>query len=132
MSRFLRMTTEQLAAYESKRGASAAAVAPCSAPKRSKMGNRSVVWNGIKFPSGRQLKNHQAFLAQHAAGAIRGYMSEVSIRLPGTTRRVRIDHVVVQLDGFIKWYDSKGFLTPNASLKYKQIQDAYGIEVVLI
>ena len=99
---------------------------------RQKYGNRRVEFNGLKFDSKTELADHQAFLRQQVTGAIRGVARQVSIPLPGTNRRIRIDHMIVENDGRIRFYDSKGFDNAMGQLKRQQVLDGYGIKVELI
>lgn len=99
---------------------------------RQKYGNRRVEFNGLKFDSKTELADHQAFLRQQVTGAIRGVARQVSIPLPGTNRRIRIDHMIVENDGRIRFFDSKGFDNAMGQLKRQQVFEGYGIKVELI
>lgn len=56
----------------------------------------------------------------------------MSLPLPGSTRRIRIDFMIVEKNGAIRFYDSKGYDTPMGKLKRQQVFEGYGIEVRLI
>lgn len=98
----------------------------------SKYGNKSCARQGIKFDSEREASCWEQFELQRIMGAIRAVVLQVSLRLPGSRRRIRIDFMVVENDGRITWFDAKGVDTDKGQLKRKLIEDAYGITVHLI
>lgn len=100
--------------------------------KRSKYGSKRVEWQGQKFDSRRELTDWKHFEKQRLAGEIRSVVRQVSLPLPGSTRRIRIDFMVVERNGAIRFYDSKGYDTPMGKLKRQQVFEGYGIEVRLI
>jgi hypothetical protein len=57
---------------------------------------------------------------------------QVSMPLPQSTRRIRIDFLVVELDGKVRWYDAKGFETAWWRSKRQQVLSAYGLTIELI
>ena len=66
------------------------------------------------------------------AGAIRAVVRQVSMPLPQSTRRIRIDFMLVELNGNVRWLDAKGFETAWWRSKRDQVKSAYGIEIELI
>ena len=94
----------------------------------SKMRNRRTEFDGWKYPSQLQADlagELQALMQQHR---IRYYLEEVPIRLcPG--RVMRVDFLVVQLDGQVVWLDAKGVVTDSWALKRDLVKDRYGIVV---
>lgn len=98
---------------------------------RPKYGNTRITYQGLVFDSKHELEQWKAFQLQQAAGIIRAVIRQVSIPLPGTTRRHRIDFLVIENDGRYRWWDAKGMDTPMAKLKRHQVLEAYGIEVQL-
>jgi hypothetical protein len=101
-------------------------------PARSKLKNERIEWQGQKFDSRKELRDFQAFEQQRSLGAIRAVVRQVSMPLPGSRRRIRIDFMVVENSGCLRWFDSKGFDTPVGKLKRDQIEQAYGVRVELI
>lgn len=99
---------------------------------RPKYGNVKVTFQGQKFESEGELEAYKAFKLQELAGAIRSVIRQVSMPLQGTNRRIRLDFVVVENDGRIRWMDFKGFVTPAWAFKRDQVQSAYGIAIELI
>jgi hypothetical protein len=100
--------------------------------KRGKYGNQRTVFQGQKFDSGREEKVWRDLQAQWLAGAIRAVIRQVSMPLPQSTRRIRIDFMVVELDGKIRWLDAKGFETAWWRSKRAQVKSAYGLEIELV
>jgi len=98
---------------------------------KSKYKNQHVTFQGMLFDSKKELQTYKDLEAQRLCGAIRAVVRQVSIPLPNSTRRVRIDFMLVENTGKIRWLDAKGFLTPGAKSKYQQVREAYGIEVEL-
>ena len=108
-----------------------AAVQSPPAPKRQKYGNSKTTFQGQTFDSKHELETWKAFKAQELAGAIRAVIRQVSMPLPGTRRRIRIDFLVVENDGRHRWWDAKGYMAPEWALKRQQVRDAYGIDIEL-
>jgi hypothetical protein len=101
-------------------------------PLQSKYRNQRVTENGQKFDSKAECEAWRAFELQRVCGGIRAIIRQVSMPLPGTTRRIRIDFLVVENDGTHRWYDKKGFTTAEFKLKSAIVRQAYGIEIQLI
>jgi Protein of unknown function (DUF1064) len=101
-------------------------------PSRRKYKNRTTIFQGQQFDSERECAAWKNFELQRIAGAIRAVVNQVSFRLPGTQRRIRVDFLVVELDGRQVWYDAKGYDNPKSALKRQQVFDAYGIQIHLI
>lgn len=99
---------------------------------RPKYGNTKVTFQGQKFDSEGELKAYKDLKLQELAGDIRSVIRQVSLPLQGSNRRMRIDFVVVENDGRIRWMDFKGFMTPEWASKRDQVQSAYGIAIELI
>ncbi len=100
-------------------------------PKRSKYRNERIRFQGQNFDSKHELRRWQEFEQQRTLGAIRGVARQVSIQLPGTHRRIRVDFLIVENDGRIRFVDAKGFDNALGHLKRTQVLEAYGITVEL-
>lgn len=94
--------------------------------------NHRVQWQGEEFDSKRELEVFHAFEAARVAGQYRAVVRQVSMRLPGTKRRMRIDFMVVENDGSIRWLDAKGYATQDWKLKRDQVEQAYGIKIEIV
>jgi uncharacterized protein DUF1064 len=101
-------------------------------PKVRKYRNKPIVFQGLKFDSQHELQDWKNFELQRVAGAIRAVIRQVSLSLPGTTRRIRIDFLVIENTGRHRWFDSKGLETQTWRLKRDQVFDAYGLTIELI
>ena len=102
------------------------------APKRTKFGNSKLQYQGLTFDSKHELQCWKDFKAQELCGAIRSVIRQVSMPLPGTRRRIRVDFLVVENDGQQKWFDAKGCVTDAWALKAQQVLEAYGIKIEII
>ena len=100
--------------------------------KRRKYRNNPVEWQGEKFRSELERDTWRDLQTQYLAKAIRAVVREVSMPLPGCTRRIRVDFMVVELSGEIRWLDAKGFETAAWRLKRDQVKSAYGISIELV
>lgn len=100
--------------------------------KRSKYRNVKTVLQGQVFDSKREVSHWKDFQEQQHFGAIRGVVRQVSFSLPSTRRRIRVDFMVVENDGRIQFYDSKGYEGAVSKLKRQTVFDAYGIEIKLL
>lgn len=98
---------------------------------RGKYGNSKVGFQGLLFDSKAELEEWKLLKAQELGGAIRSVIRQVSMPLPGTRRRIRIDFLIVENDGRQRWRDKKGFMTPEWAGKRQQVKEAYGIEIEL-
>lgn len=101
-------------------------------PKRSKYGNTRVEFQGQKFDSVRELRVWKDLKRQENHGLIRAVIRQVSLTLPGTARRIRVDFLVVENDKRYRWLDAKGFETAAWRLKREIVKSAYGIEIELL
>lgn len=100
--------------------------------RRAKYRNMPTDWQGQRFDSKRECEKYKEFKLQEIAGAIRAVIRQVSMPLPGTTHRIRVDFLVVNNDGTNAWYDAKGYETAHWRAKRQQVFDAYGIDIHLI
>lgn len=97
--------------------------------KPAKYRNRRVRWQGMMFDSEHELTKYKEFKLQELAGEIRSVVRQVSMPLSGSKRRIRLDFMIVEKNGQIRWVDAKGFSTPAWECKRDQIQSAYGINI---
>ena len=99
-----------------------------STNSRPKYGNQSTTVNGITFPSKKEAAFYLELILQKAANAIRGFARQVSILLP-SGRRIRLDFVVFENDGRVRWIDTKGYVTEGWAIKRDEAQAAWGIQI---
>lgn len=100
--------------------------------EKPKYGNTKVSFHGQKFDSKGELEAYKAFKLQELSGAIRSVIRQISLPLQGSNRRIRLDFATVENDGRIRWFDFKGYVTPEWASKRDQVQSAYGIKIEII
>lgn len=104
-------------------------LAALASPKRTRHGNQKCEYQGQKFDSKHELRVFQDLELQRAAGAIRAVVRQVSLPIAGSRRRIRIDFMIVENDGRIRWLDAKGFSEREWLLKRDLIQASCGIVI---
>lgn len=102
------------------------------AAKPPKYRNVRTQYQGQVFHSKRELEAWKAFKLQALAGGIRAVIRQVSLTIPESTRRIRLDFLIIENDGTHRWFDAKGFETAEFRLKADILRSAYGITVQLI
>ena len=111
---------------------------------RHKYHNTPVTVAGQKFPSKAQAAHNQTLRLAAASGEILGFVSEVSVRLPGGNR-MRLDELVHELAPYtcshcggenlcptLVFEDVKGVITEAWEVKRKALEAALGIKVRII
>ena len=98
----------------------------------NKYRNEALIFQGQRFDSKKELSDYQTLKLAEIGGKIRAVVRQVSFPLQGSTRRIRVDFMIVENDGRIRFCDSKGFATPEWLGKQKQIREAYGIDIQVI
>ena len=100
-----------------------------ASPKRTRHGNQRTEYQGMMFDSKHELRVYKDLELQRAAGQIRGLVRQVSMPIAGSRRRIRIDFMIVENDGRIRWLDAKGFSEREWLLKRDLIQASCGIVI---
>jgi hypothetical protein len=103
--------------------------ATLASPKRTRHGNVKCEYQGQMFDSKHELKAFQDLELQRAAGQIRGLARQVSIPIAGSKRRLRIDFLVVNNDGTVRWIDAKGHAEREWLTKRDILQASCGIVI---
>ena len=106
-------------------------------PPRTKYNARRVFFNGRWYPSYHQAEDAAKFHALWKAGKVRGVIEEVAFALPGKTDKDkafvhRVDFGVIELNGVVTWYESKGRDLALGKLKRRQVEELYHIKINLI
>jgi len=97
--------------------------------KASKYNNqRTTDENGEPVDSKLEAKHIAAFRLQLKAGTIKAYARQVELKLPGNVGMV-VDHLVIEIDDTIRFYDSKGVTTSDWRNKQKQALACLGFDV---
>jgi len=126
----VRWTEEQFAAFQ--RGLNAQPLAPKAEGKR-KFANVPQIVDGLKFDSKREAAYYRQLCLRKAAGEIRGFTRQVTLPLPSGKRRMRIDFLVVDLDGGHHWQDAKGpYRHDTWHTKRDEIEHSLGIKIELV
>lgn len=128
----MRWTEADLQRFQAAQVIAGRIAAPLEIPKPAKYGNTRISFQGQTFDSKHELQCWKDFKAQELTCVIRAVIRQVSLPLPGSTRRIRIDFLVVENDETNSWYDAKGYETAAWKSKRDQIFTAYGIKVKLI
>jgi hypothetical protein len=105
-----------------------------AAPKRQrKYRNTPTEYGGRMYPSKAQAVQARVRDLEVKAGLIRGWLPEVSFPIPGTNRRMRLDELVVTLDGKLRLGDVKGgIITKDWQLKREILERHLGIPIDII
>lgn len=98
----------------------------------AKYRNRKVQHQGQKFDSQRECDAWKAFRLQELHGGIRAVIRQVSMPMPASHRRIRIDFLIIENNGMHRWFDAKGYPTAEFKLKADIVKSAYGITIELI
>jgi Protein of unknown function (DUF1064) len=98
--------------------------------RATKYGNHITHLEGIRFDSRKEASYYADLLLLKASGAIRGFARQVSIPLPSGKRRIRLDFVITDNDGRIRWVDVKGGKPTEAwSVRRDEVQAMLGITI---
>lgn len=84
--------------------------------------------DGIKFDSKKESKRYQELLWLQKTGEVLFFLRQVPFHLPGNVKYL-CDFVVFWKNGDITFEDVKGMKTPMYSLKKKQVEALYPIEI---
>ena len=86
--------------------------------------------DGINFGSRLERDYYERLLLRWKAGEVRFFTRQIPFWLEGGVKII-LDFMEVT-DAGVKFVDTKGFLTPAAKDKLKQLKARYGIEVELV
>lgn len=100
-------------------------------PRAAKYRNTKCELAGQQFDSRLERDVYRELSSEVLWGRIRAVIRQVSMPLPQSRRRIRIDFLVVYLDGSLRWIDAKGHMTPAWASKRDQVRTAYGIDIEL-
>jgi len=117
----MRWTEEQLADLQAGRGVRSLG------PRKYR--NEPIVVDGIRFASKKEADYYQQLLFMKAGNAIKGFTRQVSLPLRSSKRRMVIDFMVVELDGRVRWIDTKGYATTAWKIKKDELEHSLGIQI---
>lgn len=87
--------------------------------------------NGAMVDSKLEAKHIAGFRLQLKSGWIKAYARQVELMLPGGVG-MRVDHMIIDNDDEVKFYDSKGRATQDWKNKQKQARECLGIDVQVL
>jgi hypothetical protein len=88
-------------------------------------------WRGdIRFPSKLQATHYDELLLLQRSGHIRYFVREIPFDLPGNTKH-RVDWMIVIADREPLYAESKGHDVPLGKLKRRQVEELYGVRILL-
>lgn len=114
----------------------------CAEAKRSKYGARQATYTSHlvgerDYPSELQADYAAELDRRHLAGFIKAWFPEIPLPLgarteKGRQRIIRVDFLVITVEGAASWRDTKGVMTDTWALKRDLAQARYGIDIELI
>jgi len=87
--------------------------------------------DGIKFHSKKEARYFRELQARQHMGEIKFFLMQVPFRLPGNVKHY-LDFMAVRPDGQIEYIEAKGRDLPMGKLKRKQVEELYGIKIVVV
>ncbi|MFQ5601545.1 MAG: DUF1064 domain-containing protein [Candidatus Krumholzibacteriia bacterium] len=85
----------------------------------------------ITFDSIKEAQRYDSLLLAQQQGAVRLFLRQVPFHLPGRVQ-YRLDFLVFWADETVTFEDVKGHRTQTYTLKKKQVESIYGIEITEI
>jgi len=92
---------------------------------------------GIKFGSKKEAAQFRELQARQHAGEIKFFLLQVPFLLPGVAdngKRTRhyLDFMAIRKDGQIEYIEVKGRDLPMGKLKRRQVEELYGIKIIVV
>lgn len=104
-----------------------------SGTKPRKYRNVPTEYDGRKYDSKAEAAQAAQLDLEKKSGQIRGWLPQVSFALPGLTRRMVVDFLVVMPDGRIRLQDVKGgIITRDWQIKRELLEKALGLPVDIV
>lgn len=101
--------------------------------KPRKYRNIPAEYEGRMYASKAEAAHAAQLDLEKKAGLIRGWLPQVSLPIPGLTRRMIVDFLVVMPDGRIRLQDTKGMKpTRDWEIKRELIQKALGLPIDIV
>lgn len=98
---------------------------------RHKFNAKRTELDGIKFASKREAARYITLKVLIEKGDVVFFTRQTPLHLPGNVKYV-CDFVVYWADGTVTFEDVKGMTTPMFTLKKKQVEAMYPIEIMVI
>lgn len=100
-------------------------------PVRHKYGAIPTTVDDKRFDSKLEARYYHTLKLRQKVGEVVFFLCQVPFDLPGGVRYV-CDFAVFLADGTVEFIDTKGRDTPMSSLKRKQVEDLYPIEIKVV
>lgn len=133
-----RWTEQDIARVNARLGAHVAApldiqiTKPLRRTGRNKYNAKKTYFQAQVFDSKREFRRWQELELERVAGKIRALVRQVSFRLPNCDRRIRLDFMIVENDGRIRFADAKGKATYDWQVKRDLVEQAFGIKIEIL
>lgn len=97
---------------------------------RSKYRNKIIYIDGLRFHSKLEAQHYEQLKLAKAGGLIRAFLRQVPFHLPGGVKHF-VDWMVLYEGREPVFAESKGSDLPMGRLKRKQVQELYGVKIVM-
>lgn len=87
--------------------------------------------DGLRFPSKLEARYYSQLKLRLLAHDIKYFLRQVPFDLPGKIKYY-CDFMVVELDGSIRYIDTKGVETATFKLKKKQVEALYPVKIEIV
>ena len=123
----LRLTKEEYVALKCRQAGNP----PDREPKSHKHHAVLTECDGIKFSSKKEARYYQELRARQHIGEVKFFLMQVPFRLPGGAKHL-LDFAEFWTDGTVHFVEVKGRDLPMGKLKRHQVEELYGIKIVVV
>lgn len=99
--------------------------------KKNKYNAKAAIADGYRFDSKKECKFYNKLKLLQKAGEIRYFLRQVPFRL-STDVTYRVDFMVCENDGTVKYWEVKGYMTDAARVKISMCEKLYGVEINVV
>lgn len=103
----------------------------CAPAPVSKFHNKITEADGIRFSSKKEAAQFRELQARQHLGELKFFLMQVPFRLPGKAKHL-LDFMAVRTDGQIEYIEVKGRDLPMGKLKRRQVEELYGINIIVV
>lgn len=114
-----------------RRGRSAISWARAQGRIPSKLGNVRTKRDGFTFDSKKEARYYDELVLRYKAGEVAFFLCQVPFRLPGGVT-YRVDFVIFETGGTVRFIDVKGFETETFKIKKKIVEATYPVEIEVV
>jgi len=98
---------------------------------KHKFNAKPTVNDGIRFDSKKEAAYYQKLKLLQKSGEVLFFLRQTPLHLPGNVKYV-VDFQVFYANGEVEFIDVKGYITPTCTLKVKQVESLYPIEIKFV